>query len=154
VVGGGINPNHKNDELVQKYVAEVKKVAKERGVEVTGFVPDKKMAIYLSACDMMIFPYRTFLSSSGPLALAWSYGKPAILSEALRAYGESKDVGENLKTNNLKIEDLTFTWKAKEVEQTVTRVWEKRKQIENFDRAMLESRSLTTVAQKTWRVVE
>jgi glycosyltransferase involved in cell wall biosynthesis len=154
VVGGGINPNHKNDKLVRAYVKEVREEAKKRGVVVTGFVPAEEMVNYLSGCDMMIFPYRAFLSSSGPLALAWSYGKLAVLSQALAAYGESEDVKENLKKNGLRVEDLVFDWGREGVVEALERVVAKRARVKNFDRAMLVSRSLEVVAQKTWKVID
>jgi glycosyltransferase involved in cell wall biosynthesis len=154
VVGGGINPNHKDKKEIVAYVRQVAKRAQELAVTVTDFIPAEQLPVYLSACDLMIFPYRSFLSSSGPLAFAFSYAKPLLLAEPLAAYGESADVQQNLATQQLQISDLVFAPQTESLLQALTRVWEKRQDIQAFDQAMLQSRSLASVAERTWAVID
>ncbi len=52
----------------------------------TGFVPDTRIKSFYSAADLVVFPYRTFMSASGPLSLAIAYRKPFIVSEPLANY--------------------------------------------------------------------
>ena len=52
----------------------------------TGFVPDTRLKTYYSAADLVVFPYRAFMSASGPLSLAIAYRKPFIVSRALKNY--------------------------------------------------------------------
>ncbi len=52
----------------------------------TGFVPETRIKSYFSASDLVVFPYRTFMSASGPLSLAASYQKPFLASQPLSIY--------------------------------------------------------------------
>lgn len=52
----------------------------------TGFVPDTRIKTYYSAADLVVFPYRTFMSASGPLSLAIAHKKPFIVSKELSNY--------------------------------------------------------------------
>lgn len=108
IVVGGINPNHKNNKLINNYVNEVRSLANEKNVDVTGFVTEDQMTNYFIACDLIVLPYTTMFSSSGPLAMAWSYEKPAILSEKLKYYLDSEDIDLALQKSGLKDEDLIF----------------------------------------------
>jgi glycosyltransferase involved in cell wall biosynthesis len=154
IVGGGINPNHQTKKEIVAYVQQVEQEAEKRGVTVTGFIPAEKLPVYLSACDLMIFPYRSFLSSSGPLAFAFSYGKLPLLAEPLAAYGESQDVSENLAAQGLAMTDLIFALNTESLTQALERAWEKRAALVAFDQAMMTSRALASVAERTWAVIE
>lgn len=54
----------------------------------TGFVPGTRISSYYTAADLTVFPYRTFMSASGPLSLALAYGKPILTSNKLDSYGQ------------------------------------------------------------------
>lgn len=43
-----------------------------------GYVPDDELQVFLKACDAMVLPYQTVLSSA-VVVLALSYGKPCIM---------------------------------------------------------------------------
>src|SRR5690606_21225094 len=66
-------------------------------------------ATYYGACDLVMFPYRVFLSSSGPLSLAFSLGCPILLSENLSGYLETRDMLKAREKNQLEQEELLFT---------------------------------------------
>lgn len=42
-----------------------------------GFVPNRKIQVYMNAADVVVFPYRNILTSGGAL-LAMSFGKPVL----------------------------------------------------------------------------
>lgn len=96
VIAGGINPNHQNNQSVLEYYDQVKRLAVERNVEITGFVAEDLIPYYFAGSDVVILPYKKMFSSSGPLAMAWSVGKPILMSEALSKYLASCDVRETL----------------------------------------------------------
>ncbi len=54
----------------------------------TGFVPDSRISSFFSACDLTVFPYRAFMSASGPVSLALAYQKPILTSNKLASYGQ------------------------------------------------------------------
>lgn len=84
---------HNKSQLYKKYLKSFTSQANQfpDTIHVTGFVPQEEISLYLSACDLMIFPYQQFLSSSGPLSFAFSFEKPILFSENLASYFHSPD---------------------------------------------------------------
>jgi dolichol-phosphate mannosyltransferase len=77
----------------------------------TGYVKEEKVALFFSACDVVVIPYSISLSSSGPLALALRYKKnvivpndPAFLEHiTLRDMIFKKNSAEDLATKLMRI---------------------------------------------------
>lgn len=55
----------------------------------TGFVPDSRIKTFFSAANLVVFPYRAFMSASGPLSLAIAYQKPFLVSHKLQNYSST-----------------------------------------------------------------
>lgn len=109
IVAGGESATLKDREHYQKYWARVNKLVKKSSkITLTGFVEDKDIPLYFSASDLVVFPYRAFMSSSGPLSWAFSFKKPFILSSKLLPYFESQDFQKGLVLSDLKEDRLTF----------------------------------------------
>lgn len=154
IVAGGANPNHQKQKKLQQYVANTKKIAREKNLITTGFVSDEQLPLYLSACDLMIFPYQTFMSSSGPLALSFSYGKPCLLSEPLRTYAQSSDFAQNLAECQLTIDDLLFNpHESESIDKGLLKTLQQKKQRIKFASLMMKSRQLSVVAEKTYQLL-
>lgn len=154
IVGGGINPNHAKQRQTLTYVKQVTAAAKAKNIPVTGFLPATKLPTYLSACDLMIFPYRTFLSSSGPLAMAFSYGKVPVLATPLKAYGESSDVAYNLKKAQVDLEKILFNPNSvSSLLAALNHAWHHQADWQHFGSLMLASRQLPQVAQATYQLL-
>jgi len=60
-----------------------------------GFLDEKDLPVYFGAADLVVLPYRTFMSSSGPLSLAQAMGKPFILSEEAARVLKTQDFKES-----------------------------------------------------------
>lgn len=108
IIAGSINPNHKNDPKIVKYVKNIEQSAHDRGIMLTGFIDEELLPYYFSAVDFCVLPYITFMSSSGPLSLALSYRKPIIMDKVLVDYAKSKDFGDALKESGLTVNDLVY----------------------------------------------
>nr|MDO8062121.1 glycosyltransferase [Candidatus Freyrarchaeum guaymaensis] len=82
IVGGGEHPRLKNKAAYRRYLAELRNRALSISGQTmfTGFIPDEELAVYISAADLIVLPYRLSMSSSGPFALAVSYKKPVVAS--------------------------------------------------------------------------
>jgi glycosyltransferase involved in cell wall biosynthesis len=80
IIGGGEHPRLKHRPSYSHYV----RTLRERcdGVTFTGFIPEEQLSVYLSAADVVVFPYRSHFASSGCLAIAASYRRPVLLSES------------------------------------------------------------------------
>jgi glycosyltransferase involved in cell wall biosynthesis len=108
ILAGGTNPNHADKEHYQKYIRGLIRECRKPGFTLTGFVPEKDIPLYFKACDLVVLPYRTFMSSSGPLSITFSFKKPFLLSPKLRGVLDASDVKELLNQLKLKKEDLIF----------------------------------------------
>lgn len=110
LLAGGPNPNHQNKPHYKEFTARVLKIAKESNgvVVVSGFVPEEKIPLYYAAANIVIFPYRTLMSSSGPLSLAFSFKKPFLLSEPLKDYLRTADIATSLKELGITEDNLCF----------------------------------------------
>jgi glycosyltransferase involved in cell wall biosynthesis len=110
VLAGGESPNHCEKPHYRQFVSDLLVRAAQRPgrVTVTGFVPEDQCGMYFGAADLVIFPYRAFMSASGPLALALSYGAPFLLSTPLEPMLQCEDFQEALAEQRLTSKDLTF----------------------------------------------
>jgi glycosyltransferase involved in cell wall biosynthesis len=109
IIAGGANPNHNNKRYYQKYTAAVEEACKNYNVLLTGFVEERHIPLYFQAADLVIFPYRTFMSASGPLSFALSFEKPFLVSEALQEVFTTKDMLDALTEEHLTINDFVFS---------------------------------------------
>ncbi len=119
VLAGGVNPNHLSNKTVLEYYDQVYKLAIERKVEITGFVREDLIPFYYAGSDVVILPYKKMFSSSGPLAMAWSMGKPILMSEALSKYLLSPDVKETLVQAGLNEKEIFVEINAKSLANTL-----------------------------------
>ncbi len=108
VLAGGPNPNHENKEYYQRYIRNIKNICAKNGFILTGFVPQNKIPLYFKACDLVVLPYRTFMSSSGPLSITFSFKKPFLLSPKLRGVLVSDDFQKLMTALRLKEKDFVF----------------------------------------------
>jgi len=83
IIGGGEHPRLCPNPNYKEYLVRLKQMAHlllpEKCI-FTGFIPEEELMLYLSAADIIVFPYTIAMSNSGPLALSISYGKPIITS--------------------------------------------------------------------------
>lgn len=92
IIAGGANPNHLNKAYYRQYISTIEEICKEKGIKLTGFVPQEQIPWYFQAADVAIFPYRTFMSSSGPLSMTFSFEKPFLISDVLAPLFEKQDI--------------------------------------------------------------
>jgi len=112
IIAGGPNPNHKGKPFYQKYIENIKNTAKNhpKNITLTGFVEEKNINTYYQAADVMIYPYRTGISSSGPLAMAFTNQRPFLLSNPLSQLLDTKDIAEGMEKLKIKKGDISFSF--------------------------------------------
>ncbi len=110
IMAGGPSPTLKDKTYYQKYFSQFKKtVNSNKNISLTGFIHDDQVKLYFSAADLVVLPYRIFMSSSGPLSLAFSYSLPFLLSTPLaKNYINSPDFYLSLKKAGLNLSDISF----------------------------------------------
>lgn len=109
ILAGGPNPNHADKPSYMRYIQEIESICQQEGIRVTGFVPEKDIPTYFAASDLVVFPYRTLMSASGPLSMAFSFGKPFLISSSLKSIMRTKDIKECLSRSNVPEESLVIT---------------------------------------------
>lgn len=109
LIGAGEHPKLKNDrDYLKEYKRledKAKNLISENQYCWAGFIEEADIVNYYSACDVLVFPYTTAMSFSGPAALAIGYEKPflasdvfsEILSEKLIFKRTAIDLSEKLK---------------------------------------------------------
>lgn len=108
ILAGGPNPNNTDKPYYKRYIKNVLNESKKGRTIVTGFVKETDIPLYFKACDLVVLPYRTFMSASGPLSIAFSFKKPFLLSPVLSGSLSSKDMKIALSDLKLEEEDLIF----------------------------------------------
>ncbi len=151
---GGVSKNLLNNKDYQKYLKKIYSLAKKINVKITGFLDEKQISKVFNWTDLIIFPYKSFLSSSGMLALTFLYEKPFILSRPLEGYFESPDFKEALKETGLKKEDFIFDFNKKSFEQRLQWARNNLEKLSQFSKAMKEKRSWDKIAKIYLQILE
>ncbi len=114
IIAGGKSPTMQDKPFYQKYFASVlEKIYSSKNVSITGYVPQKKIGTYFSAADLVVLPYRNFMTASGVFSLVFSYKKPFIVSSELGEMFEETDFKRAFESTGLKKDDVIFTLNKK-----------------------------------------
>jgi len=147
IIAGGLNPNYVNSLFHTNYLKKVKSMARNKNAIITGFVDESDIQNYFCACKFVILPYQTFMSSSGPLSLAFSYSKPIIISRELAAYFSSADIKNELNNLGLIEDDLIFNFKGSKT-LSIESYNSNLSKITNFSKNLAEKRSWENIGKQ------
>ncbi len=150
IIAGGPNPNHNNKIFYQKYVAKIEECCKNNNIRLTGFVEGKLIPLYFQAADLIIFPYRTFMSASGPLSFALSFEKPFFVSEALQEIFTTKDMHHALAEKRLTIKDFVFSLQNTNLEEKIQEIMHNKKYQQtliDFAKVIKQKRKWDTIGE-------
>lgn len=111
IVAGGESATLKSKPHYRKFVQKVKRLAQkyDKNIIMTGFVPEEEVQSIFEASDLVVLPYRTMMSASGPLSFALKYKKPYILSNVLEDSFKNPDSKYALEKSDLSQNKLSFT---------------------------------------------
>lgn len=122
IVAGGPSFTQEEKNHYLRFLEKVNRLLKSKASKnmiATGFVLEKDIPQIFQASDLAIFPYRIFMSSSGPLSLAISYNKPFILSENLAGLTSSSDIQKAMEIAKMKKEEIVFKLNKKSLIKTI-----------------------------------
>ncbi|MBI3620298.1 glycosyltransferase [Candidatus Roizmanbacteria bacterium] len=144
LLAGGQSFSNKAKSHYQRYLDNFKALPKN--IRLTGFIPEDKISLYYGAADLVVFPYRTMMSSSGPLSFAFSYAKAVLLSEKLHPYLYSADFAESLKKAKVKPADLYFNFKFGGLKKKINQL--KKNKLILFSKLIRRKRNYLKVTKK------
>jgi glycosyltransferase involved in cell wall biosynthesis len=156
IVAGGDSVTQKTKTHYRQFADSVYKLAKNCSqITITGFVPEKKIATYFSASDLVILPYRAMISSSGPLSFAAGFNKPCILSDQLEGYLKSPDFYDALQASGLEKKDLFFALSKEKLIEKIESVITPKKiaSLLQFASLLNEKRDFRSLASKYAKVI-
>lgn len=149
VMAGGESPTMKEKDFYQKMFKKVTDaVASSPTLELTGYVPQEKIADYFAASDLVVFPYREFMCASGVLSLVFSYQKPFIVSDQMAPMLTALDFSATMKQVGLESKDMVFSLNKKSLVAVMEKVLENglKKKMRNLARHMCSHRSFEATA--------
>lgn len=96
LICGGKHPRFNNDKNYIAYynnlMTTADKKIKSKNYRWVGYLGEDEIRTYISASDLMVYPYTAFISSSGPMSLSLSYNTPFIASRVFESLFENKSV--------------------------------------------------------------
>jgi glycosyltransferase involved in cell wall biosynthesis len=93
VLAGGKSYSLKNKKYYQRYYSQIEDLAaKLKNLTLTGFLSEKEVSLWLTAADIVIFPYRNLMGGSGALQQALRYNKPILMSQSMANRLEVKNL--------------------------------------------------------------
>ncbi len=126
IIAGGPNPNRLELDFYQKYLQDLQRTADEKNITITGFVPEDQIGLYFHAADLVLFPYRALMSSSGPLSITLAFGTPLLLADKLSPLTETIDFQSALKNADLTASDLFFPLNEQGIKTILSKSQDKR----------------------------
>jgi len=109
LLAGGPSANLRNRKFYKKYYSDLVKLIKGYpNIIHTGFIPDNEVKDYYCAADVVVFPYRTHMSASGPFSLALSYDRPFLISDKISSVLETRDIKKVMSNLGLTERDIVF----------------------------------------------
>lgn len=80
VMAGGESGTLKEMTHYQTYVKQLRQLAREYKIEITGYVHDRDKGKFFVGADLIVLPHRVAMSESGVMAHVAMYGKPFLAS--------------------------------------------------------------------------
>jgi glycosyltransferase involved in cell wall biosynthesis len=82
VIGGAAHPRLKNDAQYKKFWNSIMSaISMDKRIRFVGFIPDDLLSTYISASDIVVFPYVASFSTGGPMNITVGHHKPVIASQ-------------------------------------------------------------------------
>jgi glycosyltransferase involved in cell wall biosynthesis len=120
VLAGGEAYSLKDKVYYRTYLHSlVNRVSHLPNISISGFIPDSQIKLWMTAADLVIFPYRGLIGGSASLALASAYRKPLMVSrpmyQALK-YGLFADA---MKDSRAHVSNVVFPLAIKERKKVI-----------------------------------
>lgn len=143
VIGSGMHPKFKNDPDYQQEYAEKQAKAEmligPNNYRWIGFIPEKDLAAYYSACDVSLYTYTISMSSSGPMSFSVGYERAFLGSDVF---------------NEVLPKQVLFKRTPEAVAHKLTEFFAEPKEYQNISKEMKKARLWTVIGERTKTVYE
>jgi len=149
LIAGGSSFTQAEKSHYKKFINKVTTLASlNSNIKITGFVKEQDMSKMYAASDLVTFPYRTCMSSSGPLSLALSNKKPFIFSKNLENLLKTNDYKDVSTLTDVLPEELMFDFNSKSLINLVKKTMQKKaiEKLTKFSSTLSERRSFNNLA--------
>lgn len=154
LLAGGASATLKDKAYYKKYYSQtIQRAENSTNIVHTDFIPEKLINRYFAASDVVVFPYRVLMSSSGPLAHALSHQKPVLFSSHLHAYFQNDDMRLALQKSDLKFTDVMFDLDHRDFMKKLDIVQSKYDQFVEFSASLAKDRHISSVAKKYLQIM-
>lgn len=150
IIAGGPSFTQEHKAHYQNFIAKIDNLIKNStNIIATGFVKEEDISAIFKSSDLVVLPYRTFMSSSGPLSLAISHQKPFIISQKLSGLTKSLDFKKALSEANLRKSSIVFNLNKKSLIHTIAFSMEPKtsKKMHLFSKLLKEERAFENIAK-------
>ena len=154
IIAGGLNPNYKNVPEYVNYQNKIVDLCRKKRAIYTDFVPQEKINLYFKAASLLALPYRTFISSSGPLSIGLSFNLPFLISPNLDPYFKTNDFAEGLKRFNIKKEDLLLPSTSKALKDTIEKIFSDYQKYQSYSVYLKNQRSWEKISKDYLNLIE
>ncbi len=152
IIAGGESPTLKHKEHYKRYYKNLMRTIKNtKRVTHTGFITDYEVKKWFSKSDVLVMPYRAFISSSGPMSWALSQHKPVIFSSALKEYMKSSDFLYAMRQAGLAEKDLFFDFTTSSFIKVIRHL--KIKKLSQFSSVLAKKRSQKNISKKLYKML-
>lgn len=157
IIAGGPSANQMNKTHYRRYYDKIKKtINKYKHIQLTGFLNERDIALYISACDLTIFPYRTFMSSSGAFATVCAFEKPFILSNKLKNYIASNDFQTIIRELGIDSNLFMFPLRSDALQETIVKTLDEKQyqKMVLLSKRLKKSRDFRNTAKTYLQILE
>lgn len=151
VIAGGPSFTQQNKLHYQKFLKKVTVLGKNaKNITITGFIPEEKIPLYFQAADLVVFPYRTCMSASGPLTLALAFGKPFLLSKKLESILHEKNLKTYFESLGIEKQQVVFDLRQKDIVRKIHTALDKKtyKKLEQISHFLSTQRTFEKIAEE------
>lgn len=149
VMAGGPSFTQGEKPHYKKFADKIVKNVDLENIKLTGFVKEKDIHLYFKAADLVVLPYRVFMSSSGPLSLTFSFKRPFIMSKRLKQFSESLDFKRAMDILEIRENELFFSLTKKGLVSTIKTAMEPKviEKLEKLSSLLNEERSFKNLGR-------
>lgn len=150
IIGGGRSANMSGKAHYVEFYERIMDAARKNShITLTGYLDDDGVVDVFSAADVVVLPYRTQMSASGPLAVAFSLGKPVLLADSLKGNILMEDLQNALLAAGVSSDNLFFSLDGDDLGLKLDLLYRDRLLLERMcavSRSMLQARSWSKIA--------